>query len=216
MTATDLQDQLVTQLGSQEAVEAWKAERQAAVERRISSRLQVGGWYAFVCDSTPANQIRAADEVRRSAYKVFCPIRTEWRSSNKFEKTKRKKEEKIYAVFPGYIFIRMPRNHLSPFFRSKPDAIYSVLANDGEPIVCSDEMIRKEADRYGEQHAPAHYRYMQTNHEFEAGDTVKLDRLGIHVRIEEISGNRVKAVGDFLGGKDIPFNCDAWDLRKLG
>lgn len=174
-----------------------------------------GGWYCFTCDSTPKEQLMAARRVEGMDYRVFCPTHTEWRSVNKFEATKRRKVQKTYAIFPGYIFIRMPRNHLAGFFRTKPETIFAVLSVDGEPHICDDDEIRTQAARHNQELAPAHYRYFQTGHELTVGETAIHEKLGIEVIVQEINGKRIKAVGQLLG-KDTPVDVEAWELRKVG
>ena len=177
-----------------------------------------GGWYCFTCDSTPKEQLEAVRRVEKMRYQVFCPTRTEWRSANKFEKTRRRKELKQYAVFPGYIFIRMWRPQLAPFFREqKPDAIYAVLSRNGEPLICDDDIIQEQAALHGQQIVPDAYKYFQTGHELEVGEGAIYAPLGIEVVVQEISGEKVSVepVQAILGSTK-PINVEAWELRKAG
>lgn len=176
-----------------------------------------GGWYCFTCDSTPKEQLWLVGRLRRNGVPVINPTERVFRAANKYKVAKGEKDERELCVLPGYIFCRMYETALGAFLESDK-RIYSVLEMDGSPAVIPDDVVELFVERFADKHAPSHYRYQRTNHEFNVSDLCEVivgPLAGKVLEVLAIDGDMVTVPLKILG-KDTQQSVSAWDLKKVG
>lgn len=139
--------------------------------------------------------------LRRAGFRVFRPVRKDWRIKNAYAK---KKTLVPVAVMPGWLFIGWEEGAARWHEPREMGIVTSYGAVDGAPLrIGMGDMVRLMEIYGGKDVAPADLRYMRRGCEYAVGDTCRVDVgpfEGVSVRVEEIAGATVKVLMDALGG----------------
>jgi transcription antitermination factor NusG len=155
-------------------------------------------WYAFV--TAPQKEYTCAHILRRKGIATFIPTETRWRSTNRYTKSRKLKEEMAFPVVPRHLFAGFPQGEMPPWYwlGSFP-LILGVIGKKGRPHPTDRKEFAQFAPVYsnGSLRAPAAERHMRTREEFGVGDNVEvLDGpfRDHQVKVIEINGNMATVV----------------------
>ena len=143
-------------------------------------------WYAFIC-------------VPQKEY-TFIPTETRWRSTNRYTKSRKLKEEMAFPVVPRHLFAGFPVGTMPPWYLLGDfPLILGVIGHKGRPHKANRKEFPKLAPVYanGSLRAPVEQQHMRTREEFGVGDTVEIldgPFRGHQVKVIEINGNMATIV----------------------
>lgn len=156
-------------------------------------------WLVF---RTPAQKEKAAEIVlSRSGFQVFLPTKTKVLR----KRGKRKAQTKHYPLMASYLFIGVPEGSQPPwhlFRKFQPNLLHSVVGFAGAPAVLNDAHIAQLAKVSGR--ARPELAAPNPHQAFAVGDLARVALGGFEgheFTVEDIRGERAKALFEMLGGK---------------
>lgn len=180
-------------------------------------------WYAVKV--VPREEIKAAYELKRDGWDVFCPYLTRWVRKSRYTKSR---TEKPFALIPRYVFIGHHADMPVPWFDvCAVDNVIGPLGNNGQPSVIRWAQIQPLMDDVGRGRWRAPNRDKRMTDRFlKIGDLVPAKALRLPIdgerELEVTSVRGVKAMLSGLGllGLDVievdMRNIDASKMRSAG
>lgn len=156
-------------------------------------------WFAL--RTRPQTELVSQDIMQRRGFITFVPVREVYRRRNKYTRVK---ELRKFPLLVGYVLFgsHVPDPVWFDVFKLK--TIKSVVGVRGEPREIDHTSIARLMKLQGVNYftAPREQRFMRSRQEFSVGDIVEVvdgPLSGNFLKVEEIRGEKAKAMLNFLG-----------------